>query len=667
LVNLVLKVKIQAIILLAGVALGLAGTVRGQGVTGGFAVDISDREAVRAFYNSVYGHRANVRAEWTGSVSNCVAGTTSPEYKDAVLTRVNFYRAMAGVPASVTFNDSFSLRVQETALIMSANDEISHYPVEGWLCFSDWGAEGARNSNLAIGNAGMDSVDSYIIDAGPNYRVGHRRWVIFPNTRLMGTGDVDPPDGSQEQPANALWVFDDYFYEPRPATRESFVAWPPPGFVPHQLVYPRWSFQISKADFSGAIVTMTSNGVPVAVRQEKVEDDYGENGVVWVPHDILPQTRMFWPKPDRDVVYSVQVENVGIGGVATNFSYNVVVFDPETPEGAWAEVKPAGPPAPAANRINRYSAREYPRASGYDLRYGRLTNDLAVLTAEDGEIPVIKGVSGLYPFVQTDIAATGAAAFRLAHSRPLRIQWFMLGETIVPSSASELRFNSRLGGASWDEFARVEVSLDEGSSWREIYAQAGDGTAGELVFVPRSLSLSRFAGRAIWIRFNFGLAFGPSALIRGLSPGIGWYIDDIEVTAAQRLAASELLHQEGPEFEFIPPAPGEYYLDARPRYYQDYTGEWSLGSWVNAMEPAPTVLSMKSIVTSAGADFVFEVAAFSLPPKATLHVEHSATLNGDWKRDSSAELTLVENDSRFRATVKKVDDGAGFYRVVAEP
>ena len=41
----------------------------------------------------------------------------------------------------------------------------------------------------------------------------------------------------------------------RPA-RDGFVAWPPPGFVPYQTVYPRWSFVLRGADFTNATVTM---------------------------------------------------------------------------------------------------------------------------------------------------------------------------------------------------------------------------------------------------------------------------------------------------------------------------------------------------------------------------------------------------------------------------
>lgn len=34
------------------------------------------------------------------------------------------------------------------------------------------------------------------------------------------------------------------------------MAWPPAGYVPYQVIYPRWSFAIAGANFSQAAVTM---------------------------------------------------------------------------------------------------------------------------------------------------------------------------------------------------------------------------------------------------------------------------------------------------------------------------------------------------------------------------------------------------------------------------
>jgi hypothetical protein len=85
----------------------------------GFVVDSSDRTDVLAFYNTIYtaseGYAQNIA--WTGSVAAGQAGTTSAVFKDDVRRRVNFYRALTGLPAVFkgTFNRTVSGRAVSTA------------------------------------------------------------------------------------------------------------------------------------------------------------------------------------------------------------------------------------------------------------------------------------------------------------------------------------------------------------------------------------------------------------------------------------------------------------------------------------------------------------------------------------------------------------------------
>jgi hypothetical protein len=135
---------------------------------------------------------------------------------------------MAGVPASVTFNASNNAKDQQAAVMLSANTNVSHFPPPSWKCYTADAAEAAQNSNVAVGYAGADAITGYIWDFGfENAAVGHRRWLLYPQTQVMGTGDVPAQNG--RQPANANWVYDGNFNGPRPATRTPFVAWPPAG------------------------------------------------------------------------------------------------------------------------------------------------------------------------------------------------------------------------------------------------------------------------------------------------------------------------------------------------------------------------------------------------------------------------------------------------------
>ena len=46
--------------------------------------------------------------EWTGSYTTGLAGDTSAAHKEATRLRINFYRALVGVPADITFNSTYN-------------------------------------------------------------------------------------------------------------------------------------------------------------------------------------------------------------------------------------------------------------------------------------------------------------------------------------------------------------------------------------------------------------------------------------------------------------------------------------------------------------------------------------------------------------------------------
>jgi uncharacterized protein YkwD len=286
-------------------------------------VDTQDRVSSAAFFNNVYYASAGTYEDWTGNFNNCNAGTTSPEFKQAVRLRINYFRAMAGVPANVAFSDVYNRKAQQAALMMSVNGEVNHTPPSTWECFTEEGDEAAQNSNLFYGYFGWDAITGYVRDPGiGNYAAGHRRWVLFPQTQYMGTGDIPP--GSCHQAANDLWVFDDNIWGPRPETREEFVAWPPPGYVPYQVVFPRWSFSYAQADFSSASVSMMSGGVSITTHPQPIVIGYGENTFVWEPEVNFSRP------PASDTSHTVTISNVLINGSPRDFTYEVIVFDPDS-------------------------------------------------------------------------------------------------------------------------------------------------------------------------------------------------------------------------------------------------------------------------------------------------------------------------------------------------
>lgn len=293
-----------------------------QSEAGSF-VSLSTRSGSGSFFHAQYRPGETSAIGWTGSVSTCDPGTTSSAFKRSVLRRINYFRAMAGVPSDVTFAAWQSSRAQAAALMMSANGALSHSPTSAWTCFSDNGATGAGSSNLALGLMGADAIDAYIADWGANNQsVGHRRWILHPQTEVMGTGDV--PGGGGFSAANGIWVFDDTLYDPRPATREEYVAWPPPGYVPHVVIFERWSFSVDGADFSAAQVKMTNNGDPhKVVRLPDVTSAVLGNTLAW--ETVVPSG---YRQLADDVRFRVRITGADVGGETRSFAYTVTAFDP---------------------------------------------------------------------------------------------------------------------------------------------------------------------------------------------------------------------------------------------------------------------------------------------------------------------------------------------------
>lgn len=285
------------------------------------SVNPASRSEAASLYQTTYLASQSVPSGWNGNRASCTPGTTSLAYADATILRVNYFRAMAGLPGDVTLSNVWNGKCQEAALMMSANGQLSHTPPNTWTCYTAGGAEAAGKSNIGLGVDGPACIDLYIDDpgSGGNAAVGHRRWILYPPAKRMGAGSIP---GTGGWAANALWVIGGAGSRP---AQPSWVAWPPQGFVPYQVMpksSKRWSFSYPGATFTGAGVFMRRSGTNVTLALEAQAQGYGDNTIVWVPQGV-PTTA-----PATDITYSVIVSNVVVGGTARVFNYDVTIIDP---------------------------------------------------------------------------------------------------------------------------------------------------------------------------------------------------------------------------------------------------------------------------------------------------------------------------------------------------
>ena len=553
---------LRTILRLCGLALGLGtaslsawspGTGNPTAIQG-FTVDTTNRSDVLSFYNTVYTASQNYPADmaWTGDVATDVPGGTSTTFQNDVVRRINFYRALVGLPASITLDATESGKDQEAALMMSVNDQLNHFPPNTWLDYTTDGATAAGNSNLALGSYGPGAIDGYLMDTGSNNTfVGHRRWILYSVAQVMGTGDIpptgdglyDPAQGTYEA-ANALWIMDNFGTAPTP----HFTSWPASGYIPFPLMPARWSvsYTNTNADFSNATVTMTQGAINIPVTIiSNANNGYGDNTIVWEPTG-LPSSI------SADTPFTVTVSGISGAGVPTSYTYTTTLFDPDVLGSSVTISGSATPPITGAT----YTFNSIPEAQAYNLQVSTGSTAAWDEGAEDSPPPqIISDTTGSYPLRQTAVVHTGAKAFQLAfpddldgdgnpESYAFDDQSFQITRQIIPTATSNLQFWDLGRFATTTTTLSAQVSTDNGTTWTTVWSRPGVGTSSadwDPAFIlvdniNHNVSLAAYAGQIILIRFDLSCKGQPAILDDGSDAG--FFIDDITVTNATQLVNS---------------------------------------------------------------------------------------------------------------------------------
>ena len=255
---------------------------------------------------------ANAAALYTvqPDLAQCTAGVLRSEVKANFLSAFNAVRALHGL-APVRYNAAADRATGEAAMIMAANNALSHDPPPSWKCWSAAGAGAAGSSNLLGGVSSPylayeddNAVLAEWLIEGEGDAIGHRRWLLDPylDQTAFGRFIAVLPSGERVDSA-VMKVFDfpanapgNSQIEPgrndlrRPGshgTIPEFVAWPQ-GAYPRMLFSPRarLSFSISQnpddgdargaPDFSDAVVSISDGDHLLPVRDQLWDNEgYG--------------------------------------------------------------------------------------------------------------------------------------------------------------------------------------------------------------------------------------------------------------------------------------------------------------------------------------------------------------------------------------------------------
>ena len=244
---------------------------------------------------------------WTGDAATCNAGDIVAPGKANTVKLVNLYRWMSGLP-QVTNDPGLDASAQECALMMRANNALSHMPPDTWACYSAQGATGASRSNISSGPT-VRSIDAYMADNFAPTSLGHRRWILSNSVSTIGVGSTDAH--------SCLYVIGG-----GGGQGQAWTAFPPPGAFPYQAVKPYiysidtagWSIQSDSINLSAAQVTITANGQNQPVDVVSLPSGYGSSSAIaMVPNGWSTQP---------ETIYHVEVTSI-----SQPISYDVNVVD----------------------------------------------------------------------------------------------------------------------------------------------------------------------------------------------------------------------------------------------------------------------------------------------------------------------------------------------------
>jgi uncharacterized protein YkwD len=299
---------------------------------------------------------------WTGDAASCTPGNPSPAAQAATLTTINYVRRLAGLDP-VSFGGGLSAKAQQAALMMHANDDLDHEPPQSWRCWTQDGAEAARSSNLALGSAGAEAIVGYMADSDDDdTAVGHRRWILRPETGVMGSGSTSG--------ANALWIFGPDAASP---TVPEWVPWPAAGYFPSPLEPEgRWSLSAPNdaVTFESATVSVTGpGGAALGVQTHPEERGFAMNTVVWeVPGLTIPTG------PDA-ITYTVTVSGITRSDSGpTTHRYDVHLFSPPLTPVVRPEVSGV---ARVGRRLTVTDGEWTPDPAAFDYRWFRSGTEIA--------------------------------------------------------------------------------------------------------------------------------------------------------------------------------------------------------------------------------------------------------------------------------------------------
>ncbi len=276
------------------------------------------------------------------NVQKCDPGVLKESEKQKVLTYVNYIRELHHLQP-VVYDYEHDDETAQAALLIVANNRMTHTPSSGSLCFSQTGYDGSSTSNLMRGplteisetpllDRSTADVRGWLIDDEvPS--LGHRQWLLDPFLTQISYGRVantttDSPSGQVTRGAALKVVYEGK--APLPIDSPTFVAYPY-GNYPLDLFKLDWYWSFSviadgndvfnnkNVDYRNAEITVTSGDDEHRVTNISY-DNRGvgiSNLLQWRVENVAMETR-----------YHVRIDNVAVLGESKSYEYDIQITTP---------------------------------------------------------------------------------------------------------------------------------------------------------------------------------------------------------------------------------------------------------------------------------------------------------------------------------------------------
>lgn len=562
--------------------------------TSSFSVDNEDRNDVISFWYAVYQASEGYqdRVGWNGNYTGS-SGITSAVFVDDVERRLNYFRAMCGVPSDATVNsgskvlinlaDAFkpaatitkSSAAQKAALLLVRNYNsstgvdlaLTHNPGPALIGWSPAAWNALSKGNFAFGLYGPGAIKGYLVERAPdgsvtsswNGLVGHRRWCLYPKSTDFATGD-QPGSSVARPPSNVFYVIQNPSVNTKSLSAE-FVAFPPAGFFPAAINSPHWSLSREGADFSFATVKMTDSvGNPVALANIYRDKSYGDPAIVWQVPDSVASTFVA-----NDTRFHVAISGIVGDGISSTYEYDVTLIDPNRITSNQAL---KGPSKMSATGSAKFKFTVPPHAEGLQIAAYKRESSPWIENAElTKEAAIIGGVGDNYALFAKPAGFSGFGPISGIYSfhltfptsydpilRGVPQQFFQIDRDIIAKTSAKLSFKFRRGYMTPGSTLAVEKTSDAGVSWQLLGPPI---TGVSLTRVDPYVSTISFnlptSAKPVRVRFRY-FTNGGAIYTHEASPSMptGIFIDEITTTNCDwlRQAKANFISASSKSFTF---------------------------------------------------------------------------------------------------------------------